>query len=112
MKVIQRIPVKILFDEPVNGETGLPLGPGESVVPTVEVSSPEYSPVPVGIALVVLLVGLFFILRQGLRRKPQARGCPDRGLIFAGELWQLHRWREHLLRVRNRSSIPGSSLSR
>jgi membrane fusion protein, multidrug efflux system len=76
VKVIQRIPVKILFDEPLNGEAGLPLGPGESVVPTVEVSSPEYSPVPVGIALVVLLVGLFFILRHGLRRKPKPLDVP------------------------------------
>jgi membrane fusion protein (multidrug efflux system) len=76
VKVIQRIPVKILFDEPLNGETGLPLGPGESVVPTVEVSSPEYSPVPVGIALMVLLVGLFFILRHGLRRKPKPLDVP------------------------------------
>jgi membrane fusion protein (multidrug efflux system) len=76
VKVIQRIPVKILFDEPINGETGLPLGPGESVVPTVEVSSPEYSPVSVGIALVVLLLGTFFILRKGLRRKPKPLDVP------------------------------------
>jgi membrane fusion protein (multidrug efflux system) len=76
VKVIQRIPVKILFDEPLNGETGLPIGPGESVVPTVEISSPEYSPVPVGIALVVLSIGLFFILRQGLRRKPKPLDVP------------------------------------
>ena len=54
VKVVQRIPVKILFDEPLNTETGLPLGPGESVVPFVEISSPEYSPVLVGIAFLIL----------------------------------------------------------
>jgi membrane fusion protein (multidrug efflux system) len=71
VKVVQRVPVKILFDEPLNTESGLPLGPGESVVPTVEVSSVEYSPVTVGIALAILVVGVLFILRRGLGRKPQ-----------------------------------------
>jgi hypothetical protein len=70
--VVQRVPVKILFDEPINSETGLPIGPGESVVPSVEISSPEYSPVAVGIAFVVLGVGVIFIVRQGLGLKPQA----------------------------------------
>src|ERR1700720_279718 len=50
VKVIQRVPVKILFDESLNTETGLPLGPGESVVPSVSVASPESSPVAAGIA--------------------------------------------------------------
>ena len=72
VKVVQRVPVKILFDEPINSETGLPIGPGESVVPSVEISSPEYSPVAVGIAFVVLGVGVIFIVRRGLGRKPQA----------------------------------------
>ena len=73
VKVVQRVPVKILFDEPFNSETGLPLGPGESVVPSVAVTSPEYSPLAVGIALVVLGIGVFFIVRRGLgRRKVKA----------------------------------------
>lgn len=73
VKVVQRVPVKILFDEPINSEAGLPLGPGESVVPSVEIASPEYSPVAVGIAFVVLGVGLFFIVRRGLgQRKAKA----------------------------------------
>ena len=37
VKVVQRVPVKILFDEPLN--TGHTLGPGMSVVPSVQVSS-------------------------------------------------------------------------
>jgi membrane fusion protein, multidrug efflux system len=76
VKVVQRVPVKILFDEPVNGENGLPLGPGESVVPSVEVSSPEFSPVTVGIAFVVLAVGSILIFRQGLGRRPKAVDVP------------------------------------
>jgi membrane fusion protein (multidrug efflux system) len=41
VKVVQRVPVKIVFDRlpPV----GLPLGPGESVVPTVKVQDFQYS---------------------------------------------------------------------
>jgi membrane fusion protein, multidrug efflux system len=66
---VQRVPVKILFDEPLNAESGLPLGPGESVVPTVEVASVEYSPLSVGIALVILVVGVIFILRYGIGSK-------------------------------------------
>jgi membrane fusion protein, multidrug efflux system len=69
VKVVQRIPVKILFDEPLNKESGLPLGPGESVVPSVEVSSPEYSPLAVGIAFAILAVGVIFIFRRGLGNK-------------------------------------------
>ncbi len=71
VKVVQRVPVKILFDEPLNTRSGLPLGPGESVVPTVEILSVEYSPVTVGIALVILVAGVIFIFRRGLGRKPQ-----------------------------------------
>jgi membrane fusion protein, multidrug efflux system len=41
-KVVQRVPVKIAFDR--LPEVGLPLGPGESVVPTVEVQAFRYSP--------------------------------------------------------------------
>jgi membrane fusion protein (multidrug efflux system) len=69
VKVVQRVPVKVLFDEPLNTGSGLPLGPGESVVPTVEVSSVEYSSVTVGIALVILVAGVMFIFRRGLGRK-------------------------------------------
>jgi membrane fusion protein (multidrug efflux system) len=72
VKVVQRVPVKIMFDESINSETGLPIGPGESVVPSVEISSPEYSPLAVGIAFIVLGVGIIFIVRQGFGRKPQA----------------------------------------
>jgi membrane fusion protein (multidrug efflux system) len=76
VKVIQRVPVKILFDESLNTDGRLPLGPGESVVPTVEIASPEYSPLMVGIAFAVLAVGVIFIVRKGLGRKPKALEVP------------------------------------
>ncbi|MBV8375699.1 MAG: HlyD family secretion protein [Verrucomicrobia bacterium] len=73
VKVVQRVPVKVVFDEPINNQVGLPLGPGESVVPSVEVSSPEYSPVVVGIALLLLIFGVLFILRGGLKRRSKSQ---------------------------------------
>jgi membrane fusion protein, multidrug efflux system len=69
VKVVQRVPVKILFDEPINSESNLPLGPGESVVPTVKVSSVDYSPVAVGVATIVIVAGVMFIIRRGLGSK-------------------------------------------
>src|SRR5580704_4772855 len=72
VKVVQRVPVKIVFDEAMNTENGLPFGPGESVVPTVKVSDPNYSPINVGIAWVVIAVGNMFIVRRGLRKRPDA----------------------------------------
>jgi membrane fusion protein (multidrug efflux system) len=77
VKVIQRVPIKILFDEPLNTATGLPLGPGESVVPFVEISSPEYSPVLVGIAFLILAVGVIFIIRKGLGRRSKGSEAPN-----------------------------------
>ncbi len=71
VKVVQRVPIKILLDEPLNTESGLPLGPGESVVPKVEVASVEYSPLTVGVAAVILVLGVVFILHRGLGSKPK-----------------------------------------
>jgi membrane fusion protein (multidrug efflux system) len=76
VKVVQRIPVKIVFDEPLNTGNGLPLGPGESVVPTVKVSDPNYSPINVGIAFVVIAIGSTIILSRGLRKRPGAESVP------------------------------------
>jgi membrane fusion protein (multidrug efflux system) len=72
VKVVQRVPVKIVFDEPLNTGNGLPFGPGESVVPTVKVSDPNYSPINVGIALVVIAIGSMFIVSRGLRKLADA----------------------------------------
>ena len=77
VKVVQRVPVKVVFDEAVNTGSGLQLGPGESVVPTVKVSDPDYSPTKVGIAFVIIAVGVIFIVSRGLRkRRPKAADSP------------------------------------
>jgi membrane fusion protein (multidrug efflux system) len=68
VKVVQRVPVKIVFDQSVNGESGIPLGPGESVVPTVKESDPNFSPVNVGIASAIIAVGMIFIISRGGNR--------------------------------------------
>jgi membrane fusion protein (multidrug efflux system) len=60
VKVIQRVPVKIVFDE--QPDTSLRLGPGESVVPTVRVQDFHYSlfdlsvVLATGVALALLLI--------------------------------------------------------
>jgi membrane fusion protein (multidrug efflux system) len=69
VKVVQRVPVKIVFDNPVNKENGLPLGPGESVVPTVKVGEPHFSLVSVIVAFALIAVGVIFIFRRGLGKK-------------------------------------------
>jgi membrane fusion protein (multidrug efflux system) len=73
VKVVQRIPVKIVFDEPVNTNGGIPLGPGESVVPTVKVSDPNFSPVNVGIALAIIAAGVIFIASRGRNGRPSSQ---------------------------------------
>jgi membrane fusion protein, multidrug efflux system len=73
VKVVQRVPVKIVFDAPLNTGNGLPFGPGESVVPTVKVSDLNYSPIKVGTALVVIAIGSMFIVNRGLRKRPDAK---------------------------------------
>jgi len=64
VKVVQRVPVKIVFDKLV--ESALPLGPGESVFPAVKVSGIEFAPLNVAAAFVILVAGVFLILRKGL----------------------------------------------
>ena len=60
VKVGQRIPVKILFDEPV--QAGHVLGPGMSVVPSVKVQGYEISEtvVVIAAAVVALVVGVLW----------------------------------------------------
>ena len=69
VKVVQRVPVKIVFDRPVNEDDhGIRLGPGESVMPTVKVGEPQYPLVNLIVAFVVICVGVIFIVRRGLGR--------------------------------------------
>ena len=55
VKVVQRVPVKILFDSAP--KAGLPLGPGESVVPTVQVEDFHYS-----LAQLLVVAGIFIVV--------------------------------------------------
>ncbi len=68
VKVVQRIPVKILFDEPV--EAGHVLGPGMSVVPSVRVQGYEISETVVVVAAGVgaLVVGVLWWRAAGRRK--------------------------------------------
>ncbi len=67
VKVVQRVPVKILFDEPIlPGET---VGPGMSVVPSVQIRTITTSPAWEAVAAIVgALTGIllaFLISRRG-----------------------------------------------
>ncbi|MFY9988303.1 MAG: HlyD family secretion protein [Chthoniobacterales bacterium] len=65
VKVVQRIPIKILFDLPP--DVGLPLGPGESVVPTVKVQDFRYSPLQLMMVSASVAVAILGILWWGTR---------------------------------------------
>jgi len=54
VKVVQRVPVKIVFDNPVEAEHVL--GPGMSAEPSVEVGKPIAEPIVILIAVMIALV--------------------------------------------------------
>jgi membrane fusion protein, multidrug efflux system len=65
VKVVQRVPVKILFDS--IPDVGLALGPGESVVPTVRVRDFHYSTLQLLIAAALIGAAILGILWWGTR---------------------------------------------
>src|SRR5246500_2150952 len=65
VKVVQRIPVKILFDQVP--DVGLPLGPGESVVPTVKVQDFHYSALQLMIVSALVAAAILGVLWWGTR---------------------------------------------
>jgi membrane fusion protein, multidrug efflux system len=67
VKVVQRVPVKILFDEPLPADHTL--GPGLSVTPSVRVSSFEIPDWAIGLAAVFLALISAFVFRTVLNRK-------------------------------------------
>jgi membrane fusion protein (multidrug efflux system) len=58
VKVVQRVPVKIIFDNPVEAEHVL--GPGMSAEPSVEIGKPIAEPIVILIAI-VLALGIGFL---------------------------------------------------
>ena len=70
VKVVQRVPVKIRFDSVP--EVGLPLGPGESVVPTVKVQDFDYSGFQLMIAAALTAAAILGVLWWGTR-PPKAK---------------------------------------
>ena len=75
VKVVQRVPVKILFNQ--RPDTALPLGPGESAIPMVKVQSFHYSIAQlfeIGAALIVLLCLLNWWAGRGLKTKVRLNG--------------------------------------
>ena len=67
VKVVQRVPVKILFDEPLPADHTI--GPGLSVTPSVHVSSFEIPGWVIALLAMVLAGGAAFVFRFVLRRK-------------------------------------------
>ena len=63
VKVVQRVPVKILFDS--IPDVGLPLGPGDSVVPTVKVQDFRYSSLQLMIAAALTGAAILGVLWWG-----------------------------------------------
>lgn len=58
VKVVQRVPVKIVFDDPIEAEHVL--GPGMSAEPSVEIGKPIAEPIVIVVA-VVLALGIGFL---------------------------------------------------
>ena len=67
VKVVQRVPVKILFDEPLPANHTI--GPGLSVTPSVRVSAFAIPDWAIGVAALVLAFAAQFIFRSVLNRK-------------------------------------------
>jgi membrane fusion protein (multidrug efflux system) len=71
VKVVQRVPVKILFDEPGPALDCQVLGPGMSVVPWVKVTEREISPAMIKTvaAAIALTLGLLWFKAAARRRR-------------------------------------------
>jgi membrane fusion protein, multidrug efflux system len=67
VKVVQRVPVKILFDEPLPADHTI--GPGLSVAPSVRVSGFEIPGWAIALLAIVLAGAAAFVFRFVLRRK-------------------------------------------
>jgi membrane fusion protein (multidrug efflux system) len=70
VKVVQRVPVKLVFNQ--QPDAGLPLGPGESVVPTVKVQDFHYSPLTLAVSLAIVTGLALLILFAPVRKARKA----------------------------------------
>ena len=70
VKVIQRVPVKIIFDEPLPADHTI--GPGLSVTPSVQVSSFDFPDWAIALIAIVLAVASAFVFQKFLNRKSAA----------------------------------------
>jgi hypothetical protein len=70
VKVVQRVPVKLVFNE--KPDAGLPLGPGESVVPTVKVQDFHYSLLTLAVVLAIVTGLALLILFAPVRKARKA----------------------------------------
>jgi membrane fusion protein, multidrug efflux system len=70
VKVVQRVPVKILFDEPL--PAGKTIGPGLSVEPNVQVSNFNVPDFITAIVAIVLAIVSAFVFQKILNRKKEA----------------------------------------
>jgi membrane fusion protein, multidrug efflux system len=70
VKVIQRVPVKILFDEPLPADHTI--GPGLSVTPSVQTSSFDFPDWAIALIAIVLAAASAFGFQKFLNRKLEA----------------------------------------
>ncbi len=70
VKVIQRVPVKIIFDDAL--PTDHTIGPGLSVTPSVQTSSFDFPDWAIALIAIVLAIASAFVFQKFLNRKPAA----------------------------------------
>jgi membrane fusion protein (multidrug efflux system) len=70
VKVIQRVPVKILFDEPLPADHTI--GPGLSVTPSVQTGSFRVPDFVTAIVAIILAIVFAFVFQKFLNRKTEA----------------------------------------
>jgi membrane fusion protein (multidrug efflux system) len=70
VKVVQRVPVKIVFDEPLPADHTI--GPGLSVTPSVQISAFSIPAVVLAVASVVFAVVIVVVLRFVMNRRSSA----------------------------------------
>ena len=77
VKVVQRVPVKILFDQPV--EAAHVLGPGMSVVPSVRVNGFEVPDVVIAVVAILLAIAAGFVWSRVANRNQHGGGLRAMG---------------------------------